>query len=449
MRTQSKQVKILIISILALLIPFCAYYIFYISYQTKYITKRNFRLLAGISEQMSKTITNLNQAFCNVIEDAKSKTDTDWKTNESLLGLIPKLPLIKYHPSEDNSSGNEIDSGLHLNIQDDGNTFWLYFNYAGFQASCDLNEIFKPFARQNAFDEILVVQPHDGKVIFQNAPERLKIASLKTLKDKNGKEVPLEARSLLTNILYVHLADAEYHAYMQPVRIPVSMKVKDNIPYGHVVKNWVVCGLIRSSRFNSESRAISSNYLIKVIFLVLIISLSWPLFKLLLMGQRDRLGMSDVSFLGFSLIMVSAFLTFALIDAYSYFFTRDKTDRQLITFSKKIRNNFENEMTLIHEELNRLNENDTLRNCIKEFCNQQKDQQQEQEPEKEVNIFEVGLVKLDDPYPYFTGAIWVNDDGDQRVKWTVKDRTTPFINVSTRDYYKKAHEDWLFEKGVP
>lgn len=440
MRTQSKQVQILIISIVALLIPFCAYYIFYISYQTKYFTKRNFRLLAGISEQMSMTITNLNQAFCNAIKDAKSKSksDTDLERHVSL-DHIPKLTLIKFQSSKDNSSGNEIDSGLRLDIRHDGNTSWLYFNYAGFQASCDLNEIFKPFARQNAFDEILVVQPHDGKVIFQNAPERLKIASLKTLKDKNGREVPLKAHSLLTNILYVHLADTEYHAYMQPVRIPVSMKVNDNILYDPVVANWVVCGLIRSSRFNSECRAISSNYLLKVIFLVLIISLCWPLFKLLLMGQRDRLGMSDVSFLGLSLIMVSAFLTFALIDAYSYFFTRDKIDHQLKTFSKKIHKNFDIEIRAIHEELKMLNKKITLPKDIAKSRNQQKDQE-------EVNIFKGGLVKLNDPYPYFTSAIWIDDTGHQRVKWTVKGSTTPFIDVSTRDYFRKAHEDWLFEK---
>ncbi len=440
MRTQSKQVQILIISILALLIPFCAYYIFYISYQTKYFTKRNFRLLAGISEQMSMTITNLNQAFCNAINDAKSKSKpgTDLETHVSL-DHIPKLTLIKDQSSKDNSSGNEIDSGLRLDIRHDGNTSWLYFNYAGLQARCDLNEVFKPFVKQNAFDEILVVQQQDGTVIFQNTPARLKIASLKTLKDKNGREVPLKAHSLLTNILYVHLADTEYRAYMQPARIPVSMKVNNSILYDPVVANWAVCGLIRSSRFNSECRAISSNYLIKVIFLVLIISLCWPLFKLLLMGQRDRLGMSDVSFLGLSLIMVSAFLTFALIDAYSYFFTRDKIDHQLKTFSEKIHENFNNEIRAIHEELKMLNKKIILPKDIAKSRNQQKDQE-------EVDIFKGGLVKLNDPYPYFTSAIWIDDTGHQRVKWTVKDRTTPFIDVSTRDYFRKAHEDWLFEK---
>ena len=306
----------------------------------------------------------------------------------------------------------------------------------------DLRELIKPLVNQKAFDEILVVQQQDGTVIFQSTSSILKITSLKKLKDKDGKEIQLDSLNPSTSILNAHLADTDYHLYVQPIQIPSLMKAKDNTSDAQDVANWVVCGLIRSDRFNSECRAISSNYLIKVIFLVLIISLCWPFFKLLLMGQRDRLGVTDVCFLIFSLIMVSAFLTFALMDAYSYYIVRDKLDSQLASFSKKIGKNFQEEIKLIRNELEQLNENATLKSAIG-LRNREKEEEKTQE---KTDIFKEDLVKSSDPYPYFTMAIWIDDTGQQRIKWTVKDRTTPFIDVSTRVYFRKANEDWPFEK---
>lgn len=444
MRPQSKQFQILTITVLVALIPFCAYYLLNVSAQKKYFTTRNFRLLAGISDQVSIKIENLSNAFLNAVNTIKINEDPNWKPQVSL-DHIPNLTLLDC-TLDNNSHEKSLNPKVLLDVQGDGKTFWLYFNYTRSidgkpdiktQAKSDLNELIKPFVNRKVFDEILVVQQQDGRMIFQDTPSILKITSLKTLKDKDGKEIQLDSINPPTSTLNIHLADAYYHLYLQPIQIPILLSSKDDKPDDQKTAKWVVCGMVRSDRFNSECMAISSNYLLKVIFLVFIIALSWPIFKLLLMGQRDRLGISDVCFLFFSLIMVSAFLTFALTDAYSYYNARDKLDSQLVSFSKKIGKNFQEEITRIRNELDTLN--DRRKSVSKESGNNEEIPQM-------THLFKEDLVKYRDQYPYFTMAIWIDHTGQQRIKWTVKDRATPFINVSTRDYFGKAHEDWLFEK---
>lgn len=448
-RPQSKRFQILIITVLVVLIPFSAYYLLYVSAQKKYFTTRNFRLLAGISEQISLKMENLSSAFLNAANNIEINTDPNWK--QHVLDHIPNLTLIDCK-LKNNSHENGLKPGVLLDVQQDGNTFWLYFNHTRsidgksdikIQAKSDLNELIKPFVNQKAFDEILVVQQQDGTVIFQGTPSILKITSLKTLKDKYGKEIQFDSLNSPTSLLNIKIADAYYHIYLQSLQIPILIPSKDDKPDDQKVAKCVVCGMIRSDRFDSECRTISSNYLLKVIFLVLVIALSWPIFKLLLMGQRDRLGISDVCFLVFSLVMVSAFLTFALMAAYSYYNARDKLDRQLMSFSEKIGKNFQEEIKRIRNELEKLNENDKLKSAIEELRNREKEEKKTQE---KTYLFKKDLVKYSDPYPYFTMAIWIDDTGQQRIKWTVKDRTTPFINVSTREYFRKANEDWPFDK---
>lgn len=460
MRPQSKQFQILIITVLVALIPFCAYYLLYVSAQKKYFTTRNFRLLAGISDQISLKIENLSKA----LEFASTSVEINKDTDRELLKHIPNMQLTRTSRVAGESEADilsekantkeifksykdKLVSEVQLHIKQEGKTFWLYFDYTGSidgkpdiktQAKSDLNELIKPFVNQKAFDEILVVQQQDGRVVFQGTPSILKITSLKTLTDKDGKEIQLDSINPPTSTLNIPLADAYYHIYLQSIQIPILIPPKDDKPDDQKVAKWVVCGMIRSDRFNSECKAISSNYLIKVIFLLLIIALSWPIFKLLLMGQRDRLGISDVCFLVFSLVMVSAFLTFALMDAYSYYNARDKLDSQLKSFSEKVGKNFQEETDRIRNELKKLN--DRRKSAVGESRNREKI------PQQKTNLFKEDLVKYSDPYPYFTMAIWIDDTGQQRIKWTVKDRITPFINVSTREYFKKPHEDWLFEK---
>lgn len=445
MRPQSKQFQILIITVLIALIPFCAYYLLYVSAQKKYLTTRNFRLLAGMSEQISLKIENLSNALHNAANIAKKDGETG--REPSVLGHIPNLELIGFELKDSSYDGGDLAPKIRLDIRQDWNTFWLHFDYTGsyakIRAKSDLNELIKPFVNQKDFDEILVVQQQDGRVIFQGTPSILKITSLKTLTDKDGKEIKLDSINPPASTLNIHLADTYYHIYLQPIQIPILIPSKDDKPDDQIFAKWVVCGMVKSNRFNSDCRTISTNFLIKVILLVLIIAFSWPIFKLLLMGQRDRLEISDVCFLVFSLVTVSAILTIVLIDTYSYFKARDTLDGQLKSFSEKIGKNFQEEIKCIRHELDTLNKDEKLKRAIRELSNGEKGEKKIQE---KADIFKEDLVKYHDPYPYFTMAIWIDDIGQQRIKWTVKDRTTPFINVSMREYFKKPHEDWPFDK---
>ena len=49
------------------------------------------------------------------------------------------------------------------------------------------------------------------------------------------------------------------------------------------------------------------------------------------------------------------------------------------------------------------------------------------------------------PYPYFKSVFWVNDQGDQVVKWSINSQTTKFLNVGMRKYFRSIRDGYARE----
>src|SRR4030095_9065790 len=68
-----KRLRIIGSTMILVIVPFCLYYLFYVQSQNQYFTKRNFRVLAGIGDQMKSKIDNLGTSLINAVKNAQQE----------------------------------------------------------------------------------------------------------------------------------------------------------------------------------------------------------------------------------------------------------------------------------------------------------------------------------------------------------------------------------------
>jgi len=308
---------------------------------------------------------------------------------------------------------------------------------------------------EEGFDSILIASLSDNKetksaqegsepgamskVIFQQGTPELDIDSLDNLPraDGNDKIIDFKVVSRSTSSTDVRLADTTYKVYLQPLEIPLPTAAPDgHIPNGQVESRWVICGLVQASHFRRETWAFPYTMLIMLGFVTALVALSWPFLKLLFGGPKDRLRLADVYFVAFALFIGSAVLTFFLLFGLTYIRSEFELDQQLQTFSEEIAGHFWREVNDANDEINDLNRDAELRESLKKI---EEDYRAKQTSLRK-GLERTNILKTheNDTYPYFTTAIWMSPEGQQRLKWTINPHTSNYIPVGDRDYFKKV-----------
>ena len=75
-----KRLSIVAFTMIVVIIPFCLYYLFFVQSQKTYFTKRNFRVLADIGDQITSKIDSLGTSLINVarsVKQAPNQTDKE------------------------------------------------------------------------------------------------------------------------------------------------------------------------------------------------------------------------------------------------------------------------------------------------------------------------------------------------------------------------------------
>src|SRR5206468_1052821 len=52
-------------------------------------------------------------------------------------------------------------------------------------------------------------------------------------------------------------------------------------------------------------------------------------------------------------------------------------------------------------------------------------------------------------YPWLRGVCWIGANGQQAIKWTVRDQITPLITVGWREYFRAVAEDRAWRTKMP
>lgn len=292
----------------------------------------------------------------------------------------------------------------------------------------DMVEFMDKIIRPDVYDDLLLFQVdkevengrRKAEVVFQTSDVPMQVKSLSDTLLLTDKDFGLMANSLRK----VKIVGTDYHAYLQPMQI-------DN-------QDVILCGLVRTERFNGEKFRISTLLILILVLILFIGLLILPVLRLRLLSYYERLETSDVVLSMITAILGSAAIVMLMFDVYR-FNGPDSIERkgQLVEMSKDISHAFLSELEAIN---NQLVAYDTL--SISEDYTEvaSMDMQSNRIVHKEV---------YPKYYPFFSNVFWVGLDDKLGTEFTTRRSLTEKVDVSGRQYLEriKNGETWRLPSG--
>lgn len=472
------RLRILAVIVAILTVPLVVYYLVIVRGQTAYFTERSFRRLSLLGSQIELKVENAGDVLAKNSEkliQARDKetseehgpnpapTKPDLDSLKEILGEDDSPHILSFKISKATAVHQEPGSVTLAPVRLEGTTPKLYFNYLSesgselAQAKIDFNGLLQPFLatrthiagdERDQFENILVSEAGTGRIIFQQDATEVRLASLAglTRADDTGKTVDVKAISQESAMTDVILAGSKYKLFSHPLKI--SLPSDDGTATD---TTWIVSGLISEGSFKHETWTISYTILIFCGFVTALLILSWPFLKLVLIGPKDRLGTADIYFLTFAVVVTLGVLTSFFLYGYSYVKLENVTRSQLHTLADDVKTNFIAELSLALQQLDRLSKNCELLNKLDSTVPCSADTTLSHDIYRDASIDKPNILpdilKSPGTYPYFDTAVWIDENGTQQAKWTVKKNTTPHINVADRAYFDNLHRGYSYQFG--
>ncbi|HJT29403.1 MAG TPA: cache domain-containing protein [Pyrinomonadaceae bacterium] len=494
---QLYRLRIFVLIIAVLAIPFTVYYLLYVRSQSGYFTDRSFRKLGTISSQIGLRVESAALVFKNTSDRfirplAKDSLKFDPKASDQqnfdgLKDVFKKLKVDRQmvllgmatEPWSDKLSAGTVTLN---SVRHESDSSWLYFDYVSdgikdktvirVKAKTDLNKLIQPFlsprvgSEYDQFQNILITESDTARVIFQHDATEVRLASLDKLpsSEDQAKKIDLKDITQTSNVTDVSLAGSNYRVFSHPLKIslPCSNANSPNL-------SWIVSGLTKSNYFQTEAWSISMPYTVLIIggFLAALAIFSWPVLKLMLAGPKDRFKPKDVYFLVFASIVVLAVVTCFGLYAYVYTRVEAEMDDQVKDLASEIKTNFNEELTSALKQLDTFSKNgEIIRQLKSEKKNKagtaltgrpkrqakpvqaahagKTDIYQQSETNK-TDILQAIVKSPSTTYKYFDSVAWIDPSGMQKAKWSVKSYTTQYIPVSTRAYFDNIRKGRFYE----
>ena len=521
-----KRVRIIAFSLLVVLIPFVVYYYFWVTRQTKYYTGRDSRVLATLTRHVEESVSGQGRAFTNAVEkylndlqqpaaenDPQQVSDALTSPGYQKLQHDTQQALREFQATSLDSlkadgtnltvssvdfvskPADESSFRLRMEIREEDPRS-LYFSYTtsypprkeaqgeetnvaraylNFKAKTNLADLVAQFAdmdrmgdsddsyQDDPFDAVVIAELNDSLgVVFEEGSAKMRLVSLNNLVAPDGSKLDLKQLGQSTNVADVKLGAGEYKLFYRPLQLPLErLSSNDRKPI-----KWLACGFVENGRFRSEAWAVSYMVLIIFGFLSALIALSWPFLKLVLIGPKDRLRPIDTYLLLISGIMIAALLTLFGCFTLTYRGTAKALDRDLVSLSDALSQNFDGELKDALAQIDDLNCDPKLLESGKavkalklyesaehpqsarifepssEFRLPENCETQDHPSSVTSNDASVGrrLILLEDKpkhYPYFISAYWIDWNGDQQIKWTTRQNVTNNVSVADREYFYK------------
>jgi hypothetical protein len=464
----------------------------------KYLDDRNFRLLSTLGEEISTSINTFDKMLDNASDSGVTgiKNDTDGDNDADLkLYLKQVAPRLESLDSEDREVlGKDYGDPPNIAVRADEGTHFLYFAFrrkrdggplTKYAVRTDLDKLIRgllPPANRNPYDVVLVAQ-RDGTVIFQSSSPGLAVTKIDAFEDESSaartskpesaaaktdkpepadEKVPPPSRRFSSNkFSEISLAGTPYRLYSQPLQLSFPLnhperKATEGEAATRPAEKWVVCGLVRAETFRSESESISYTYFLWFSAAILLALLAPPFLKLFSSAPAERLRTREVAIAAVFACIAAATVTFMLLDVYHWRKDFDENAKaQMRLLAKAIDGNFGAEQKAAFEQLDEFAKEEELAVALHEAQVPSKELPRLKEDKgvcEPESACRMQILVSDDSaqspssYPYLQFAGWSDSNGDQRVKWTTRGRTTPFINLGdgSISYYpavKRAMED--------
>ena len=464
------RVRILVIIVAALVLPIAIYYFLYVRSQTGYFSDRSFRKLSLISSQIATKVESTGYVLKNtsekfirpkVMEESSSKYEVTLSRKQNLEHLRELFKRLKDDSpqiiavgidKEDWSPNVSPGSVTLIGTRQELDSPWLYFDYVSegletntvirVQAKTDLSKLLQSIlsacvgSNPDQFQNFLISESDTAKVIYQNDPAQVRLASLDklTASGNAGRKIDLKEIAQTSNVVDVELTGVNYRLFSNPLKlsVPSASASQPNI-------SWTISGLIRSNFFQTEAWSISVPYTILIIggFIVALLVFSWPFFKLVLAGPKDRFRARDVYLLVFATLVMLGVVTSFTLYGYVYWSVERQMDQQVEGLAANIKMNLDAELSRALLQLAQLSQNPDL----------VRDIESKREPGPWNNRTDILPDLLDHgaPYPYFDTALWMDETGMQKAKWTIKPYTSQYISGAGRAYFDNIRRRHFYE----
>jgi hypothetical protein len=302
---------------------------------------------------------------------------------------------------------------------------------------------------------LVVVVTREGKVVAEHTPQPayrlapgaetdtgLRISDITALRDTRASADPMEVEALTsqTALRHVMIAGVAYELACQPLRLPLRQWVRTPArePAG-----LSVCGFVAEAEVRREALQVAPTLLLMLSGLTALGLLSWPLLKVLAMAPTERLRTGDVYFVLLSSLAIVIFCIVAWRDSALYLSLREAGFTALRTMAAEVDNTVRAELREMHEQL-----------CT--YDSELKTYSGVLRPETDRDHKDLFLPledrRRDGDFPGFSQPRAVydsfffmldsagGDSGQQVIKGTVFPANTPYLNLSSREYFSRVSE---------
>ena len=427
----SRQSLFLLFAFLLVAAVFTIFYFKQVDDRKDQLIQRNFRQLNAISTAIQSKVNGLVTVISTTINDNNLKDSNFIKLKlDSLITGLDSIKVgsvknyIEYyagnHSSKKDSSKQKKFNSLStwFEVRNDSLILGISKKYTAYRVMIKvkgIDEIIAKKKKQNLFDDFFIVS-NDGEV--NPTSKTMSVSTIKKVIELNKKDsINFSDISTSDAIAKYTLGGEEYLLFIHPTRLYAE----------YTNREWIICGIIKSDEFQSESQAVSANAILVFIVVIILIALSWPLLKLRFAGKYEHIRTADIVLASLSVLFGAAIFTFILLDIFVSVHQDNNVDNKLNSLAINLSNNFFTEIKEIDHELDSLSKHsDTLKT-------------------KQYGYLK--SIKYASQYPYFDMVVWIDSAGMQKSKLLMKNKRTPFVSLQNRDYYKNVanHNLWYID----
>jgi len=413
--------------LLAFLAMVGAYYTLHYKANHEYLSSRNFRLLATLGRQVRDAVRNEGMVFSNVANSPKlyERLDPRIIASPGNRTCVDKKDLA---PDQTTKQGK-----LWRSLSSADGSYRLLFQWKAdgdVTDSCgevELKDLLEPlFSSRQAFDAVLLANSA-GKVVYLHGPKSLQVEQLNFLiQNQPGAKVApgkdedsgFKAFQGYSRSVEVELGGRFYTTFVQPFSLPLETEPAGKPDPNHV---WLLAGLVATDEMAAKSLALSPSSVAFLLGILLLAALAWPLVKLKLLGERQRVKKTDVLLVGVCSLLGVSVATLFVLDLGAYGTLKSSSEMQLKDFAEQMESNLLVEIRRAYDQLGELRrQNIKMPDPPEDYL----------QPAYLENAF----------YPHFESFSLIDSQGDQLFKRATATSVTQRINVAERLYFQRIHQ---------
>ncbi len=446
-----RSTKVIILSLLALGALYAAHYGFFALHRQRYLMERNLRTLTTMSSQVEASLASARK----VLDEHVGARPDSLKLAAPFIPVFDYVALVKQGNSKTGlpdstlwrgprvgsctvpSGGDSLTTSWRPDLKSGGSCLLrlatpskslrpvrVVLNANGY-----LESILRHPIAGRVFDKTVLADT-GGRILAQSGASDLGLIRLNVIWKAAGekqKSSPNWADLRASpNIADADIAGSSYRVFLQPCCID-----NDGVPRD---AQLVLAGLVSKWGFVRESLRVPLSAFTFIVALLGLALLSWPFMRLWLLGERQRVQLSDGIRLATCALLVLMTSTIFLLDFYAYQKFRRDRDGDLAALAESILGHFREETDSARAQLQRL----VLKVGIVPGDSMTP------------NLFANSSVKGLISYPVFESWLLVDTTGQQRRKWAVDRYVQPRISVRERTYFRNLmHRLAIGGEAVP